>query len=391
MDKKKIAKQMLAAIFLLWFSVYTYPSFFSAYVQEDLHASATMIGLITGAYGLTQMLLRIPLGIWSDLKRTRKPFLVAGSVAAMLAALGLIVWKNQYGALIFRALSGVAASTWVTYSVMYSSCFAQEDTGAAMSKLSFTQYAAQLTAMVLGSSLADKIGKDAAFALAVAAGIAGIVVTLRMQDLPPTGEKPTAQRFLSVLKDRRLITGTAFATILNFISWGTVLGFTVNWAKGVIGLTTAQLGLLSAVYFVPNAVFGRMSDKIRRLCSRRVLLAAGFGVIAIAAYLFGKTSTVAQLFAVQILYGCGTGVILPTTMADAIANISDDRRGAAMGFYQSVYGLGMFLGPVIAGAVVDAFADGANLVPGYQANFTMMACMAVAGGIFAFIVSKEKK
>lgn len=391
MDKKRIAKMMLAATFLLWFSVYTYPSFLSAYAQEDLLASAVMVGAITGSYGFTQMILRIPLGILSDLKKTRKPFLVAGAVASVAAALGLMLCRNQVGALIFRGVSGIAASTWVTYSVMYSSCFDHDDTGNAMSTLSFYQYGSQVAAMILGAFLADKVGKPAAFLLAAAAGIAGICVTLRIPDLPPEGERQTVRSFLSVLKDRRLLCGTALSTIFHFVCWGTVLGFTVNWAKSVVGLTTAQLGFLSAAYLIPNTICARMTGRLEKIFSRRILLTGGFLIVAAASWLYGQTATAVQIFLVQAFFGCGMGLIVPMTMADAIANIPDSRRSAAMGFYQSIYGVGMFLGPMIAGGVVEAYKVGENLAPGYRANFLMMALISVAGGVLAFLVSGEKK
>ena len=52
------------------------------------------------------------------------------------------------------------------------------------------------------------------------------------------------------------------------------------------------------------------------------------------------------------------------TMSSAIRDIPNERRGAAMGIYQAVYGAGMFLGPVIAGRVIDGFSiAGADLAP----------------------------
>lgn len=391
MKRDQTAKLMLAATFFLWFSMYTYPSFLSAYAQEELMASAVMVGAITGSYGFTQMLLRIPLGLWSDIKRTRKPFLVTGAVASVISALGLMFCRNQIGALIFRGVSGIAASTWVSYSVMYTACFDCDNTGNAMSKLTFCQYGSQVIAMILGAYLADRIGKTAAFALAALAGAAGIGVTLRIQDLPPDGERQTVSDYLSVLKDRRLLGGTALSTIFHFVCWGTVLGFTVNWAKSVVHLTTTQLGFLSAAYLIPNALCARLSGVLEQRVGRRVLLVGGFAVVAIASALFGYTSTAAQLFLTQALFGCGMGFIITMTMVDAIANIPDARRGVAMGFYQSIFGVGMFLGPLIAGWIVEAFANGENLVPGYQANFLVMAAIGVAGGVLAFLVSGDRK
>ena len=53
---------VLAAIFFFWVSMYTYPSFFSAYVSDRLLAPGGDDGLIVGAYGFAQMNLPHPAG-----------------------------------------------------------------------------------------------------------------------------------------------------------------------------------------------------------------------------------------------------------------------------------------------------------------------------------------
>ncbi len=389
-NTSRTEKLLLAATFLLWFSVYTYPSFLASYVQNELQAGAVMIGAITGSYGFTQMILRIPLGLWSDILKKRKPFLVMGAATAAAAALGLMLSRSQVAVLLFRGLSGVAASTWVMYSVMYSSCTAHEKLGHAMSTLAFYQYGSQVIAMIAGAFLADRIGRWAAFALAFAAGIAGTVVTSLITDLPPEGDRQTLRDFAQVLKSRSLIRGTLLSTVFHFVCWGTVLGFTVNWASGVIGLSTAQLGFLSAAYLLPNTFTSRLAGSIEAKIGRRNLLTCGFVIVACASWLYSLTASALSLFAVQIMFGCGMGMIVPMTMADAITDISGEKRGAAMGFYQSIYGVGMFLGPLIAGAVVDAHSTAEDIVSGYKANFGVMALIALLGAALAFIFTERK-
>ena len=94
---------VLAAIFLFWFSMYTYPSFFSAYVSDRLMAPEVMTGLIVGAYGFAQMVLPIPLGIASDWTRRRKPFVALTAFCGLMAGGGLL-WAGDwaYGRLAAR-------------------------------------------------------------------------------------------------------------------------------------------------------------------------------------------------------------------------------------------------------------------------------------------------
>ena len=75
---KKNEWTLLSAVFLFWFSVYTYPSFLTTYATNTLGATKVLAGMIVGSYGLTQMILRIPLGIVSDILKKRKLFVMIG-------------------------------------------------------------------------------------------------------------------------------------------------------------------------------------------------------------------------------------------------------------------------------------------------------------------------
>ena len=75
-EKKNIRLFIFVTAFY-WFSMYAYIPTFSPYI-ESLGASHKMIGLILGSYGFTQMLIRIPLGIYSDRINKKKIFVNIG-------------------------------------------------------------------------------------------------------------------------------------------------------------------------------------------------------------------------------------------------------------------------------------------------------------------------
>ena len=95
---------------LYWFSLYTYIPTFSPYLKS-LGISYKMIGIILGSYGFTQMLLRIPLGVFSDRINKRKIFVLLGVLLGALSALGLWAFANPYLILLFRALAGAPAGS----------------------------------------------------------------------------------------------------------------------------------------------------------------------------------------------------------------------------------------------------------------------------------------
>ena len=403
---RKNSRLLFFSVFLFWFSVYTYPSFLSTYAVDGLGTTKVMAGMIVGSYGLTQMVLRIPLGIASDLLKKRKLFVMIGFGLSIVASSGLSVvalcavgesvpeWLAA-AALLFRGISGMTAATWVNFTVLYSSSCQGDQVAAAMSRIVVPQCGSQIIAMLLGAQLADRLGELYAFLLAAAAGIAGLIVMSMVRERPPAGAPVTLKSFAAVAKNRQLIIGTLLATIYQLVVWATVQGFVQNWAHDVIGITTAQLGYLSVANLLPNILFSRFSGTLfSKRFGRRAVLTAGFAFIAAACSLYPHTNSLITLLAVQALLGSGVGLIMPLTMAGAIESVPDEKRGAAMGFYQAVYGLGMFIGPVISGAVIERFSEpggtAVNAVPGYIANFYTAMCAAIAGGVLAFAFTRGK-
>lgn len=391
---------VLAAIFFFWFSMYTYPSFFSAYVSDQLLAPEVMTGLIVGAYGFAQMVLPIPLGIASDLTRRRKVFVMLGFGASLLASAGLTLTDLLAGrgttpqvlhalALVARALSGVTASTWVTFSVLYSSSYEADEIAPAMSRLMVPQYGSQILAMLLGAQLAQRVDETAAFLLASAAAVAGLALMARVPDRPPEGERLTARSFLDVLRDRGLQVGTLLGTLFRLICWSTVLGFVPNWAREAAGFTTAQLGYLSVMYLLPNTVVARLSGAyLAPKLGTRAVLCAGFALVALACCLYPQATGLWSLMGAQAVFGAGMGLILPLTLSCAIRDIPNPKRGAAMGVYQAVYGTGMFLGPVLAGWVIASLP---TRLEGMAANFYLNAALSLAGVALCAVLLRKRR
>src|SRR5512132_631677 len=104
-DPRPFAPLFVMGTVLFWASLYTYVPILPAYV-ERLSGSLEVVAWIVGAYGLTQLLFRIPLGVWSDRAGTRKPFVLAGLGAALVSGLGLAMAATPLWLFVFRALAG---------------------------------------------------------------------------------------------------------------------------------------------------------------------------------------------------------------------------------------------------------------------------------------------
>ncbi|HEX2988005.1 MAG TPA: MFS transporter [Chloroflexota bacterium] len=93
---------------LYWSSMYIYVPTLSVHA-ENLGASVALVGMIVASYGFPQILVRIPMGIWSDRIGVRKPFILAGIAISTLAGLGLALTSDPALLVVWRAMSGVGA------------------------------------------------------------------------------------------------------------------------------------------------------------------------------------------------------------------------------------------------------------------------------------------
>jgi MFS family permease len=143
--------------FFFWASLYTYVPILPAYV-ERLSGSVAIAAWVVGAYGLTQLVLRLPLGMWSDRLGTRKPFVLAGFVATMVSGIGMALVHAPLLLFAFRALAGVAAATWTPLTVLFAAYSTRPSPHHAMAILQATSGLAQIVAALVGGWAAGHWG-----------------------------------------------------------------------------------------------------------------------------------------------------------------------------------------------------------------------------------------
>jgi len=366
---------------LYWFSLYTYVPTLSTYAQS-MGASNKLVGLIVGSYGFTQMLIRLPLGIFSDKLNNRKLFVVLGMVFSIVSSMGMWLFKGPEYLLVFRALSGVAASSWVAFTVLFSGYFDQDKTPKAMGIINSYNTLGQLSAMLTGGVVIYFFGESAPFMIALIVGIVGLIFSLKIKEKVIIHREPLKIRELTgLLKNFDFIMCSILAIISQFITFATVFGFTPIIAKK-LGAMPFDLNLLSAVSTFPIIISAVLSGSyFTAKIGERNTIIIGFIITAITSSCIPFLSSLPLLYITQFIGGFGRGMTFSLLMGLSIKTVEVKKRATAMGFFQAVYGIGMTVGPAVLGFIGDTL--------GFNWGFLFTGVVSIIGAIVSLTIGKK--
>ncbi|SDO64140.1 Predicted arabinose efflux permease, MFS family [Paenibacillus sp. yr247] len=345
-----------AVTLLFWMSMYTSVPIMAPYV-EFLGGNHQLAGWIVGMYGISQMLLRIPVGIMSDRFHKRKLFITFGLLFTAMAGLGLWITHDFTWILILRALAGAAAATWVDFTVLFTSYYKHEDSTKAIGTISFFNSLGQVLGILSAGWAADSLGWEASFILGAVLGVVGLLGSFFLvEKVEPDAPKITMRGIGEVAMDRTLLFVSLLAILSQVLIFATVFGFTPVYAIE-LGADKFSLSMLSLFANVPVALaslFGGRRWAVRYGEKRMVVW--GFILMGLFTLTIPFTHHLWVLMITQAFVGFGRGLSFTVLMGMSIKHMPADKRATAMGFFQAIYGLGMFIGPVLMGVIGDWFS-----------------------------------
>ncbi|NTV73284.1 MAG: MFS transporter [Holophaga sp.] len=354
MSDPRAKKALLCTITVFfWFAQYVYIPFLTPYLLT-LAISATLVGVIIGAYGLTQLLLRIPLGITVDLIRNHKIVILAGVFLAGISSLGMLAFPSPGMLFLANALSGVASSTWISFTILYPAYYESGQGTRAIGIINAFQNTGILLAFVAGGLLFARFGMRALFVASFASGMAGSLLTLGIRHEPTARPaNVSVASLLLVVKDRRVIFYSLLCSVTYLMLFATVFSFSTSTARE-LGATGPQIGAFAMLYSV-GCIAGSffIATSAARALGEKRLLSLAFTLLTLYCLCIPFVAGVRVFFPLHLVCGFGSGILTSSLMAFATRGVDPGRKTTAMGFYQSIYCIGMTAGPVIMGMLID--------------------------------------
>ena len=360
------------ATFLYWVALYLYVPILPVYAQS-LGASLSMVGVVIASYALPQLLLRIPIGVWSDALGRRKPFVAGGIVVTSVGALGLGLAPNPWFLGLARVVTGIGAAAWVTFTVYFAAYYSREGTGRAIGIINFVQGAALVVATSSGGAVAEVWGFGHTFFGATLVGVVALVALLFARE-PTMRQAETAswRSFTQVAASPLLLIASSMGILLQFATFSGVFGFIPIYAAK-IGASSTDLGIITMLAVGSSTVAALAAAPMAERWGNRLTIVIGSTLVGLALLTIPFIQRVYVLEAVQVAYGLGRGVLFTILMTLSIQAVTPQQRATAMGVYQAAYSVGMLAGPLVSGFLADS--------QGLATVFYLSAslCLVIAG------------
>ncbi|MCD4561251.1 MFS transporter [Lelliottia nimipressuralis] len=337
-----------------------------------------VMGIIMGASGLATLMIRFPLGIISDVVKSRKIFIQIALVLPIIA--WPIAWlePNAITLYLAKAADGVTAATWVLYNILFIRYFDRKEAPAAVALLALAGPIGVFLGNCIGGVLIHYFANNNAFFVSCVSALLALFLTTRIRDVHDPVQAPSLKACIAGAKlqlaDRSVWLIGILATIVILVPFATRDTLTPIYAEQ-LGARAGILTLLSNIHLIFYALAIALCSSVfyQRL---GLVKTAVLGILLQVISSFGIpfTSNLYLIYLLQALAGFSFGMAFAAFMSLSVVNTTSDEQSTRMGLFQTIYSCGMFAGPVIMGVMMQHI----NLSSGYLfiAGLSIIAAIA---------------
>ena len=348
------------------------------FARDVLAADYSQVGLIGTANYLPFMFAPFFIGILLD--RLNKSYvLLSGIMLNIFSILMLSTVQSTLEVVVYRTLAGIAHALFWPSSEVLTSINSSSDSRV-------RNISTFIGAWILGFMIGPIIGKlilnlfdyYALFQFAAATMAVAIVPSILLRSYGWPGlQKAQEVRASSVQVFREITNHPKLGGVILYyaITFGVVLAVYPAYMRDA-SLTTEDIEMI--FFFFGISRFATLLLLVARI-SRYNELALALAVSATAmGMIISFLSPSILSFGVSIaLFGFSTSLFYPISFSLVTRNTPSEHVGSKLGVYNSLFGIGWTVGPIMAGFASDAFGSGSPYLAFFIIGITFTAAIAI--------------
>jgi MFS family permease len=330
---------------------------------KDLGANGVWLGLTFSVFAIVQTFFGPFAGRLSD-KYGRKPFIVAGLVIYIIAALGYLTATNFYQVIGFRAFSGFGTSLIFSVARAYIGDMTPEgNEGRWLGVFATADIAGFGTGPLIAGGLRELIGFNSVFvAMAGMLMFSAVILAWWLPRHSPAEERRRAgeaPRHLNVsfreAARERLVVAVTLYMGLQSLAYGAILSFLALRLEDNLHASPLAIGAAFATQDLTGGLAQPMLGRLADRFDRRMLVAIGLSTNAVWMAYLGYAPVYVLIVLMLFFMGAGNGLAGVSASALQIVAGRKVGMGTVLGLGSASNGLGIVVGSVAAGVLVDVF------------------------------------
>lgn len=344
---------------------------FSVHAATIPGATATLIGMVLGIYGLTQALLQTPLGMLSD-RIGRRPVIAAGLILFAIGSIVAALSQNMIGLIIGRALQGTGAIGSTTLA-MVADLTRDENRSKAMAFIGLCIGASFSIAMVLGPIINSWFNLSGIFWTTAGMACLGLCLLSKVPTPPTlvvhTDVEIKPNRIKTVFKNTQLLRLDLGIFSLHlmltalFVAIPILLTNKLQFSELQQTATYLIVLLCAFMAIIPFIIY---SEKKRRM---KLIFLTAISLLLTSQTLLYFFHNQFITIAILLFIFFAAFTLLEASLPSLISKIAPIQyKGTAMGIYSTSQYLGIFVGGSLGGIIFGY----------YGINGVFLFCSAIA-------------
>ncbi len=328
--------------FVSFILVPTIPVYLSTF-----EAKAGEIGFLIGILSVFSLIPRPFIGR-ALLRVSERRFMMAGAMLYLLSSIAYLAAPPFWPFLIVRIMQGVGLAFFSTASVaLIANSTPQNRRGQIISYYFLSYNFAFALAPYFGMLLINQFSFTILFLVCTALSLCTLFITFKLrnvQGVPIENESMRNQPFLN----RDVLPSGIMAFLLNII-WGSLGAFFPLYA---LRHDVSNPGIFFA-FIAITLILGRsLGGRILDMYAREKVIIPCFFIIITSIVVLNFSTSLLMFILVAILFGTGWAFLYPSLVVYAVES-SGSARGPAMGTFTALADLGVGIGPMIMGLILE--------------------------------------